>query len=208
MGLSNRQYAAHRGVSHTAVAKALATGRINAEPDGSIDPVKADRQWDAATDPAKQRGVHARQLGADTARGTAAAKAVIGMKPVPRAAITAVNETLSEAGAPGDAADGAEAEGGQVSFLRARMANEVINAQTAKVRLQKMKGDLVDRNRAVAAVFDLARRERDSWLNLPPRVAANMAAELGVEAHRMELVLDRVLRAHLAEMAEVKLEFR
>jgi len=170
--------------------------------------VKADRQWDAATDPAKQRGVHARQLGADTARGTAAAKAAIGMKPVPRAAITAVNETLSEAGAPEGVGEPGDAEGGQVSFLRARMANEVIKAQTAKVRLQKMKGDLVDRNRAVAAVFDLARRERDSWLNLPPRVAANMAAELGVEAHRMELVLDRVLRAHLAEMAEVKLEFR
>ena len=43
---------------------------------------------------------------------------------------------------------------------------------------------------------------------LPPRVAANRAAELGVEAHRKELVLDRVLRAHLADMAEVKLEFR
>ena len=210
MGLSQRQYAAHRGVSHTAVAKALATGRISAEPDGSIDPVKADRQWDAATDPAKQRGVHARQLGAATARGTAAAKAVLGTKPllgtkpVPRAAIEAVNETLSESGTDAPA----DAEGGQVSFLRARMANEVIKAQTAKVRLQKMKGDLVDRNRAVAAVFDLARRERDSWLNLPPRVAATMAAELGVEAHHMEQVLDRVLRAHLAELAEVKLELR
>lgn len=205
MGLSQRQYAVHRGVSHTAVSKALATGRISAEPDGTIDPVKADRQWDAATDPAKQRGVHARQLGADTARATSQAKARIGTKPVPRAAIEAVNETLSEAGADAPTAD---AEGGQVSFLRARMANEVIKAQTAKVRLQKMKGDLVDRNRAVAAVFDLARRERDSWLNLPPRVAANMAAELGVEAHRIELVLDRVLRAHLAELAEVKLELR
>jgi hypothetical protein len=205
MGVSRRQYAALRGCAESAVRKAQATGRITAEADGTIDPVKADRQWDSATDPAKQRGVHARQLGADTARGTAAAKAAIGMKPVPRAAITAVNETLSEAGAPEGAGEPGEAEGGQVSFLRARMANEVIKAQTAKVRLQKMKGDLVDRNRAVSAVFGLARRERDSWLNLPPRVAANMAADLGVEAHRMELVLDRMLRAHLAE---VKLEFR
>ena len=82
MGLSQRQYAAHRGVSHTAVAKALATGRISAEPDGPIDPAKPDRQWNEVTDPAKQRGVHARQLGADTARSTAAAKARIGTKPV------------------------------------------------------------------------------------------------------------------------------
>ena len=204
MGLSQRQYAAHRGVSHTAVAKALATGRISAEPDGSIDPVKADRAVGR-----RDRSGQAARRPCPAARGEDRARhrrgeGRLGTKPVPQAAIKAVNETLSEAGTDAPA----DAEGGQVSFLRARMANEVIKAQTAKVRLQKMKGDLVDRNRAVAAVFDLARRERDSWLNLPPRVAANMAAELGVEAHRMEQVLDRVLRAHLAEMAEVKLELR
>ena len=40
------------------------------------------------------------------------------------------------------------------------------------------------------------------------RVAANMAAELGVDAHRMEQVLDIHLRAHLTEMTEVKIELR
>ena len=43
---------------------------------------------------------------------------------------------------------------------------------------------------------------------VPPRVAANMAAELGVEAHALEQVLDRYLRAHLADMAEVKIDLR
>jgi hypothetical protein len=43
--------------------------------------------WDASTDPAKQRGAHARDLG----RGTAAAtRAVAGTKPVPRQAFAAV----------------------------------------------------------------------------------------------------------------------
>ena len=55
------------------------------------------------------------------------------------------------------------------------MANEVLKAQTARVRLQKMKGEVVDRARATAMVFDLARRERDAWLNWPPRVAADKA---------------------------------
>ena len=95
-----------------------------------------------------------------------------------------------------------------MSFLRARMANEVLKAQTAKVRLEKMKAEVIDRARATAMVFDLARRERDAWLNWPPRVAANMAAELGVDAHRMEQVLDIYLRAHLTDMAEVKIELR
>jgi hypothetical protein len=202
MGVSRRSYAAQRGVSEAAVRKAIATGRITTLADGTIDPARADSEWGAQTDPAKQRGQHARQLGAETAAGTARAAAT---KPVPQAAIRAVADTLRDAGTdPGSP----EATGGEVSFLRARMANEVLKAQTAKVRLEKMKAEVIDRARATAMVFDLARRERDAWLNWPPRVAANMAAELGVDAHRMEQVLDIYLRQHLSEMAEVKIELR
>ena len=159
-------------------------------------------EWGAQTDPAKQRGQHAKQMGAETATGTARAAAT---KPVPQAAIRAVADTLRDAGTdPGSP----EVTGGEVSFLRARLANEVLKAQTAKVRLEKMKAEVIDRARATAMVFDLARRERDTWLNWPPRMAANMAAELGVDAHRMEQVLDMYLRQHLTEMAEVKIELR
>lgn len=180
MSLSRRKYAEHRGVSEKAVRNAIASGRITLEPDGTIDPVKADKRWAAQTDPSKQR---ARQSAFTT-------------KPVPTSAIRAVDEAL------GDTA------GGEVSFLRARMANEVLKAQTAKVRLQKMKGELVDRTNATAMVFDLARRERDTWLNWPSRVAANMAAELSVDPHMTEQVLDKYLRQHLADMAEIEIELR
>ena len=37
MGISIRAYARHRGVSDTAVRKAIKTGRITKERDGSID---------------------------------------------------------------------------------------------------------------------------------------------------------------------------
>ena len=40
------------------------------------------------------------------------------------------------------------------------------------------------------------------------RVAALMAAELGVEAHQMQKVLEAHVRSHLADLAEVKLELR
>jgi hypothetical protein len=116
MGVSRRSYAAQRGVSEAAVRKAIATGRITTLPDGTIDPTRADSEWGAQTDPAKQRGQHAKQIGADTAAGTARAAAT---KPVPQAAIRAVADTLREAGTdPGSA----EATGGEVSFLRAWMA--------------------------------------------------------------------------------------
>ncbi len=209
MGMSRRQYASHRGVSHTAVAKAIKTGRISLEADGSIDPERADADWAAQTDPSKQRGPNATAMGVSTAADTAAAQVAAGdsaaaRKPVPRAALDSVNDTLRDADA--DPVPGAG--GGEVSFLRARMANEVLKAQTAKVKLAKMKDELVDRPRAMAMVFDLARRERDAWLNWPPRVSANMAAELGADPHLVEQVLDKFLREHLAELAEVKIDLR
>ena len=42
MSMSLRAYARHRGVALSAVQKAIATGRIHSEPDGRIDPAKAD----------------------------------------------------------------------------------------------------------------------------------------------------------------------
>lgn len=199
MGVSRREFARQRGVSEAAVRAAISSGRITVEADGTIDAEKASAQWDRQTDPAKQRGPHANAMRVETQAGTARAAAT---KPVPKAAIDAVNDTLGDNGGAGSAA------GGEVSFLRARMANEVLKAQTARVKLERMKGELVDRVKATNAVFDLARRERDAWLNWPPRVAANMAADLGVDAHALEQVLDRYLRAHLGQMAEVEIELR
>ena len=46
-----RGYARHRGVSNTAVQKAISSGRITPLPNGQIDPAVADRQWEANTGP-------------------------------------------------------------------------------------------------------------------------------------------------------------
>jgi hypothetical protein len=61
----------------------------------------------------------------------------------------------------------------------------VLKAQERRLRLQQMKGELVDRAKAVAQVFRLARDERDAWVNWPARVAAVIAAELGVDPHQL-----------------------
>lgn len=203
MGLSRRAYAAHRkanglpGSVESAVRKAIASGRISVEADGTIDPVKADRQWELATNPSYQRDEASMEQGVERARATNEADE---RKPVPQAAVAAVRETHAQA------APDVLGEGSTVTYAKARAAREAIAAQTASLRLKKLKGDLVDRRAVEAHVFDLARKERDSWLQLPARVAANMAAELDVDAHAMEQLLDRVIRDHLAEMAEIKIE--
>lgn len=55
--LSITAYARRRGVSHVAVLKAIKAGRIEKEPDGTIDPAKADAAWERNTNKAQKRKV-------------------------------------------------------------------------------------------------------------------------------------------------------
>ena len=145
-------------------------------PDGSINVLASDARRAATTDPAKQR-----------ARTTARAD---GAKPVANAAVGSVRETLKEQGLPA---------GGNVTFVQARTAHEIAKAHLARLRLQRLKGDLVDRARAPALVF---------------RLAALMAADSrmrsadGVDAHTMQKILEEYVRGHLAELAEIQTDFR
>jgi hypothetical protein len=196
-GLSERQYAARVGLSRGAIQKAKAAGRLVLFPDGTIDADASDVRRAAMTDPAKRRG------------GAAAADPpapMPRMKPVPEAAVSAVGETLREQGLA------APAVGSGTTFLQAKTANEVLKAQERRIRLQKLKGELVDKARAEALMFRLAREERDGWVNWPARVAALIASELGaalggetnVEAALMQKVLEAHVRAHLDSLAEVR----
>ena len=123
MGFSIRAYARHRGVSHVAVLRAIKTGRVPAEPDGTIDAAKADAAWARSTDPAKARKPKPNRTAASFA-------------PFGEAAIGSVRETLKEQGLPA---------GGNVTFVQARTAHEIAKAHLARLRLQRMKGELVDR---------------------------------------------------------------
>ena len=47
--MSQRQYAAHRGVARYSVQRAIAEGRISTKPDGRIDSDLADAEWERNT---------------------------------------------------------------------------------------------------------------------------------------------------------------
>ena len=183
--MSERAYAAHAGVSRGAVQKARASGRLVLHADGSIDAAASDARRAQATDPSLQRGGRQPSL-----------------RPVPEAAVGAVAETLREQGLPAP-----QAAGG-MTYLQARTANEVLKAQERKMRLQKLKGELVDRARAVSLVFRLARQERDAWAGWPARIAAVIAADLGIGAHTVQTVLESHVRAHLGELSDVRPDLR
>ncbi|HAW47665.1 MAG TPA: hypothetical protein DCX34_10570 [Roseovarius sp.] len=196
-GLSERQYAARVGLSRGAIQKAKAAGRLVLHADGSIDADASDARRAETTDPSKTRKPPQAKR-----------------KPVPEAAVSAVGDTLKEQGLA------APATGGGTTFLQAKTANEVLKAQERRIRLQKLKGELIDRGRALALVFRLARQERDVWVNWPARVAALMAADLSascseasgqeivVEPAAMQKALETHVRLQLDDLAEIQLDLR
>lgn len=195
IGVSRRAYAKHRGCAENAVRKAIAAGRIVIEADGSIDIAKADAAWTRNSAPT-----------VDPAPSPLAAPPPVPdeaeQKPVPKAAVDVVRNTLLNAGLP------APPEDGTMTFAAARTANEILKAQERQLKLDKLRGTLVDRAKAAEVVFNAARQERDSWTQWPARVAALIAAELQADPHAVEIALDAYVRKYLDDLANFSVEFR
>ena len=102
------------------------------------------------------------------------------------------------------------------SYLKARTALTVYQAQDKQLGIQKKKGTLVDRARAETLVFRLARQERDVWVSWPGRVAALMAAQIMAEVERQSgasvtietAIMQRVLEAHVREQLDALADLR
>lgn len=116
----------------------------------------------------------------------------------------------------GDAALPTNGGGGTDSYLKARTALTVYQAQERQLAFQRKKGTLVDWARAEALVFRLARQERNVWVTWPARVAALMASQVAaevekasgkpvvIEAATMQRVLDAHIRAQLEALADLR----
>jgi hypothetical protein len=171
---SQREVARRLGVSHTALQKAQRAGRIAPEADGAWDVEKVRARLADSSDPVRKTATLAPASPA-APRPAAPPPAA---DPLPRAA--------------------------QNTFHDARTANEVLKAQERRLRLDERKGKLVDKARALLLVHRLAKEERDAILAWPARVAAEMAAELGVDTHRLQTMMDTRLREHLAARHDVR----
>ena len=183
---SQREVARRLGVSHTALQKAQAAGRIAPEPGGGWDVEKVRARLAASSDPTRETAGLAAPAPQQPAPPPAPARPTVAPPPV--------TESLD-----------APPAGGSSSHT-ARTANEMLEAQERKLRLDERRGLLVDKARALMLVHRLAKEERDAILAWPARVAAELAAELGVDAHRLQTLMDARLRQHLAERHEVRVK--
>jgi hypothetical protein len=202
---SRREAARQIGLTEGALRFAEKAGRISPEPGGGYDMARVRAGLRNTADPARQREEPLRPAPGqpDAARA------------VPNAALAAAADTLREHGIPtarmgggtggGLGGGGAGGSSGGMSFADARTAHEILKAQERRLRLEERRGRVVDKTKALLLVHRLAKEERDAILAWPSRVAAVLAAELGVDPHRLQTTLDASLRVHLTERHDVRI---
>ena len=151
MGISIRAYARMRGCSESAVRKAIASKRIKPEVDGSINPDRANRDWEQNT-----------FVGA-TLRPPVA-KAPSQAPPTPRMSMPSV------AGVESPSADPVQ------SFLRARAVKETFNAKVAQMEYEERAGRLIQASRAAEYASTFSAIVKDHLMAMPDRLAPVLAA--------------------------------
>ena len=175
MSMSLRAYARHRGVALSAVQKALATGRIQSEPDGSIDPPRADAQWDR----------HTRTSQPTTPKVT-----------------TVRPPAVSQPAAPPPMPQASDDARG-VDYHKARAVRETYSARLAKLEFEERTGKLISKDEVDIKYFQLARQLRDRMQQIPRKVAPEIVALVVADpdVRGVTDILDVAIREALEDLA-------
>lgn len=179
MSMSLRAYARHRGVALSAVQKAIASGRIHPEPDGSIDPIKADAQWDR----------HTRTAQPTTPKVTT-------VRPPPVAQHASQPAAPPPMPQPSDEARG-------VDYHKARAVRETYSARLAKLEFEERTGKLLNADEVKVKYFNLARLLRDRIQQIPRKVAPQIVAAVVAQPDQrvVEDLLMEAIREALEELS-------
>lgn len=182
--LTQRGYARRRGVTHKAVQKAIAAGRLAGavRADGKVDAAAADRAWAENTDVTKSR---------NSVSGDPKHRRPAGGPPTPARS----RASRPDPGEPADAGLGVTDRG----YTAARAMREAFAAKTAKLEYERLSAKLVEADEVRRGAFETGRRVRDSILSIPDRIAPILAGLTDVnEIHR---ALVKELREALEALA-------
>ena len=174
-GISQRAYARLRGVALSAVQKAITTKRITPNPDGSIDPERANQEWE---------------------RNTFAGK-TLHQATRPQAAPFSAPPARGGAGIPSQP----DVSSDPVSaYLRARAVSETFKAKTAQLEYEERAGKLIQATKAGEYAAHWSAIVGDALSAYPDRVAPLVAAAKSeAEIHRILAGETNALRRKMAK---------
>jgi hypothetical protein len=188
--LSVKEYAEHRGVSHTAVHKAIKEGRLKQSVTKDrktgyfkIDAAIADEEWSRNTDPSR---VPVEKLITPPAA-----------EPMNAPEPTAPRAPIAPVGAGYDARDLDQALNHQLK--QAKVDLERTKAELKRIELEQRQGTLVPISVVTATVEAEYTVVRQHLLSIPARAAQELAAL--DDAGQVRKVLEGYIQKALAELA-------
>jgi hypothetical protein len=179
-GVSQRAYARLRGVNVSAVQKAIATKRITPNADGTIDPERANQEWER-----------------NTFAGKTLHQAAQATSPQPAPPSEPAKPPRGGAGMPGQP----EVSGDPIAaYLRARAVSETFKARTAQLEYEERAGKLVQATKAGEYAAHWSAIVGDALSAYPDRVAPLVApAKTEAEIHRILAGETNALRRKMAK---------
>lgn len=180
MGITQKEFARRMGVSPQAVNKRVRAGRLSRLPDGTLDPVVAEQEWNATKEPSA---------------GVSVPPASPGSQAVPFQRPSARPPALASA-AQGPATSSAPAG----TYAQAKTADALYKARLRQLEYEAKSGTYVRAEEVANRWFEHARAIRDRMLAIPDRLAAELAAQTSI--HEVRRRLDEEIRIALQELAD------
>ena len=145
----------------------------------------------------------ARRIGiTETALRKAASAGRIAREPDGQWDIDKTRRRLVETADPSRSPLGGSASADGTPFARLKVAQLALKVEAQRLALDESKRRLVDVAEADATIDEVAGAMRDALLNWPARVAGVIAAELGVDPHLLQTILQQHITDLLTEAAD------
>ena len=183
--ITQAEYARRRGLNKSTVSRQVRDAIIPTH--GArrlLDPAEADEARRTKTDPT--RGKHKSKV-PPTDKPAA--------KSIARTAHPGSNAPRHKSSDP-------------VNFADARAYGQELKNQQTEIELQRLRGEMIDRDAVRKAMAEMAQAAVSAWIQLPARIYAEMAAELGVDGATMHQALDRHVRQYAEEISRAPVEFK
>ncbi|GIX11588.1 hypothetical protein [Elioraea sp.] len=145
----------------------------------------------------------ARRIGiTETALRKAASAGRIAREPDGQWDIDKTRRRLVETADPSRSPLGGSANADGTPFARLKVAQLALKVEAQRLALDESKRRLIDVAEADATIDEVAGAMRDAMLNWPARVAGVIAAELGVDPHLLQTILQQHITDLLSEAAD------
>lgn len=185
--ISQRKYARLRGVTHRAVQKAVAEGRIPAHHGGKICAAEADAAWERNTDPTKPKGTATARLAARPPR-----------QPGQGSATTPAEAGHAAGAAAAAGGDGLDTDLSGSTLAEARTVSERFKALTARLEYEQKLGRLVDAEQVAREWERIIGVSRTKVLALPSKIRTRLPK---LDAEDVATI-EQLVRETLEELAE------